>query len=69
MIGYRIFPQISPLYTIHTYEGKLSEEEKILLKVKSYIDGKEEKGRCFWDCICGKNDLTDERVEEILKSL
>lgn len=69
MVGYRIFPQVSPLYTIHTYRGKLTEEEKILLKVEAYIDGKEEKGRNFRECICGKSDLTDEKVEEVLKLL
>lgn len=48
-LGYT--PKISYLYTAKLYDGELEEKERILLKIKDYIDGDSERGREIYDRI------------------
>jgi hypothetical protein len=63
------YPVLSHLYTMRTYTGNLPDDEKIMLKVKEYIAGDEEKGRRFWNCFGRyekKGRVTEETIQEML---
>lgn len=69
----RVFPNycytnISPLYRIEKYTGKLSEDEMILLEVQDYLSGDAKKGKALWTEIhSGKEkSVTTERLREII---
>ncbi len=43
--------ELSPLYRLSTFRGQLPAEERLLEKVRSFIDGDEERGADLWDYI------------------
>lgn len=60
-------PSISPLYRISTYHGPLTDKEQILLKVSSYLQGDDAKGRALWNFMDeNRSDDNTRPVDEIL---
>lgn len=55
------FPDISPLYRLATFHGRLPEEERLLEQVSGYVDGDEERGSGLWDYIF---DLCNDRRKQ-----
>lgn len=44
-------PNISPLYRLASFHGRLSEEEQLLEQVSRYVNGDEERGSDLWHYI------------------
>lgn len=63
------YPQISPLYSIRTYNENRTEDDILFLRVQKYLNGEETKGHLLWERICGNMELTDQRLIEILGEL
>ena len=55
---YKIYDNISPLYSVKRFTGKLTEEENILKIVSDYIKGDREKGEKIFEIV-----TSDERTE------
>lgn len=63
------FVPLSPLYRLTSYKGELSESERILGEVSSYIDGTEERGEEIWDflAIRGEKEWKAKTETQILE--
>lgn len=67
MIGYHIFPQLSPLYFAKKWEGDLQDSDgKIILEVQKYLNGDDEKGEKLLEKFM--HDMTDEELLEGIQS-
>lgn len=58
------FVPLSPLYRLASYKEELSEDERILGEVSSYIDGSEERGRELWSYIARRSGYEKETKTE-----
>lgn len=58
---------ISPLYRMEKHTGELLEDEMILPEVQKYLDGDKEKGRVLWTKINSEENVTTEKLREILR--
>ena len=64
------YPPISPLYTMHLFEGELPREEQLLLGVQEYLQGDESRSWPFEEtCWHLGNPVTDDVVKAALKQL
>jgi hypothetical protein len=66
MVGLQNYPQLSPLYTIKTYHGEYTEDEKILLEAQAYLNGDERKGEKLQEVMSLMDAVTNEEFEELL---
>ena len=68
-IGFETFPQMSPLYTMHTYTGPLEGNDAFLKEVSDWIAGDEEKASKLWDGFFSTDTLTTNEVRECMKRI
>ena len=60
---------LSPLYRLRSVKAdELSEEDGLLLKVSTYLEGSEEKARSFWKTWheTGRYEMTEEEVRKLI---
>lgn len=68
MIGYSLFPQLSPLYFAKKWEGELQDKEgEIILEVQKYLNGDDEKGENLLEKFM--HDITDEELLEVIREV
>lgn len=65
MLKYRLYPQISVLYTASLFSGVLSEEERILKEISDYINKNAENGRAIYkDCVEGSPEVVRKWIKD-----
>ncbi len=68
-IGFEAFPQMSPLYTIHSYTHSLDGEEALLKEVSDWLAGDEEKGSKLWEKFFDVDGMSTDDVRGCMQSI